>query len=104
MVEDLYGFDDPELEHVRPLVEAAIGQVLRAHDSLYLGGDYFRSDDRRFRLQTNRELEEPMEPEWPSVPTLLYAVSVAADDLRQRLEAHSGARHLRRTVNDIGVL
>ena len=58
-------------------VVASVGQALdltfEARESLYLGGDYYRSvsSDYKVVVQHNNDLGEPAEPAHPELPTLV---------------------------------
>lgn len=74
---DLYGFTQNDINTIRILVEKAVGILFEAHNSSYLGGNYYRCgvvDSEHFILQQNLDLvdNEPIEPEYSEFPVLLY--------------------------------
>lgn len=98
IVEDVYGFADADLDRVRSQVERVIGVRMVARSSDYRGGAYFAwrwGQNDEIRLQANRELDGPMELEFPTVPTLLYVVGARAERLRRDLLALPGVALLR---------
>jgi hypothetical protein len=98
VVEDVYGFADADLDRVRSLVERVVGVRMVPRSSDYRAGDYFAwrwGQNDEIRLQANRELDGPMELEFPTIPTLLYIVGSRAEPLRPDLLALSGVELLR---------
>ena len=74
----LFGIIGRDLDTARQAVEAALGIRMAPHESMYLGGDYFRSgssDAEHFILQNNFNAfeEEWTEPEHSAYEVLLYA-------------------------------
>jgi hypothetical protein len=74
---DLYGFSTDDLEATRLAIEQALGIRLVAHESLYLGGDYYRlghGDEEQFVLRRNIDLldAEPAELKFPQARILFY--------------------------------
>jgi len=101
VVEHVYGFADPDLNRVRLLVEQLVGVRMVPRSSDYRGGDSFgwRWDhNEEIRLQANRELDGPMELDFPTTPTLLYVVGSRAERLRSDLLALPGVQLLRPRV------
>lgn len=98
VVQDVYGFADADLDRVRLLVEGVVGVRMVPRSSDYLGGDYFAwrwGQNEEIRLQANRELDGPMELEFPTIPTLLYVVGSRAERLRRDLLVLPGVELLR---------
>ena len=101
VVEHVFGFADADLNRVRLLVEQLVGVRMVPRSSDYRGGDYFGwkwGQDEEIRLQTNRELDGPMELDFPTTPTLLYVVGSRAEHLRRDLLALPGVQLLRAQV------
>jgi len=105
--DDLYGFKHDNLEAARIAVEQALGIRLVAHESLYLGGDYYRLGSMReehFILRRNIDLldNEPAELEFPEAGILLYVEGTKrSEELEQILTTRiAGLRLLRRKKFD----
>ena len=61
---DLYGYDDQDIESARQAIQDAFGIVLKAHESSYHCGAYYRLGDigtEHFILQRNYD---DFEKEW----------------------------------------
>lgn len=74
---DLYGLKVENLESARIMIEQALGFHLAEHESLYLGGSYYRWGNlgqEHFILQRNIDPfdNEPAELEFPEITILLY--------------------------------
>ena len=95
-VTSLYGFSI-DLLAVRALPEDALGVEFAAHESLYLGGAYFRVGDSLI-LQENRELDDELrEPDFRDARVLLYLETASAErEHAARLAQITGALLLRR--------
>jgi cytosine/adenosine deaminase-related metal-dependent hydrolase len=96
---DLYGWRGLNLQVARLRVEAALGVTLELHDSIYRGGDYYRTGPKfgeSFILQTNRELEELMEPSFPEHDVLLYVDLAEEPTAIEACLKPTGAELLRR--------
>ena len=101
VIQDVYGFADADLDRVRLLVEGVVGVRMVPRSSDYRGGDYFSwrwGQNEEIRLQANRELDGPMELDFPTTPTLLYVVGSRAERLRRDLLALPGVQLLRPRV------
>jgi hypothetical protein len=106
---DLYGFRNDDLEAAKLAVERSLGVRLAAHESLYLGGNYYRLGGlggEHFILRRNIDLldDEPAELEFPEIGILLYVNETEqARDLEQILTAKiEGLLLLRREELDLG--
>jgi hypothetical protein len=78
---------DADLEATRTVVEARLRVSLALHDSLYRGGDYYRgatSDDGEIIVQTNAELDEPIET--IDAPTVVYVDTSSPGEVRRVLD------------------
>jgi hypothetical protein len=98
--DDLYGINCASLEEGRLLVEAALAVRLIAHESGYLGGEYYRFVDPNNEvliLQSNVDIDgERAETEHPEVPFLLYIEGTRrSGELEQRLASVPELRHLK---------
>jgi hypothetical protein len=88
----LFGIVGENLDTARQAVEAALGIRMVLHDSMYLGGDYFRfdsSDAEEFILQNNFNTfeDEWTEPAHSSYKVLLYASrTTRGAEIRNALE------------------
>ena len=74
---DLYGFSEDDLEAARLAIERSLGIRLAAHESLYLGGDYYRlghGGEEHFVLRRNIDPfdTEPAESKFPQARILFY--------------------------------
>jgi len=73
---NLFGVEAVALAEGRTMVEAALGISLKAHESDYHGGDYFKlsGDDFNVVFQTNfvEDDSESTEAEYPDVALLLH--------------------------------
>ncbi len=99
---DLYSLAS-DLENARAAVENALNTRFEAHESLYMGGDYYRLDLKgaeSFELRKNLDpLDgEPAELDFPEVITLLYVHGTErAEELERILTTRiPGVRLLRR--------
>jgi hypothetical protein len=112
MTEEVFGFSGASLEDAKKAVQDALGIVLIARESLYRGGEYFRTlstsrtrdpghrsmPDEEFILQRNCDIVdgEPNEPEHSDLPCVLYVSSTTrAADLKSKLANIVGCRHIR---------
>jgi hypothetical protein len=70
------------IEEVAMKVGQALGITFKLHDSMYLGGDYYRSCsvDGEFIVQHNDDLGEPAEPTHPELPTLVRIETTARSE------------------------
>jgi hypothetical protein len=61
------------IEDLAEKVGQALGVSFELRDSMYLGGDYYRSrsDRGEVTVQQNDDLGEPAEPSHPELPTLV---------------------------------
>ena len=82
-----------ELAAVRDVVARLLEVEFELHDSDYLGGEYFRAAlptkelAEEIRVQRNLERDEPMEPDFPEWPTLVYVEGTTrADEIEATLE------------------
>jgi hypothetical protein len=105
MTAEVFGFSGASLEDARKAVEYTLDIMLIEHESLYRGGEYFRTAstyrgmrDEEFILQRNRDIVdgEPNEPEHADLPYVLYVSSTTrAAELKSRLGNIAGCRHIR---------
>jgi hypothetical protein len=100
-VYDLYGVRCSDLEAARSKVETALDIRFVAHESSFMGGDYYllrNPGGESFVLRGN-ELEDDEEPEdlpYPDEPFLLEVnASPRSELIRDRLLAVEGIRLLR---------
>jgi len=87
---DLYGFSTDGLEATRLAIEQALGIRLVAHESLYLGGDYYRlgrGHEEQFVLRRNIDLldAEPAELKFPQARILFYVNETERPEEIQKL-------------------
>jgi len=99
---DLYGYDDQDIESARQAIQDAFGIVLKAHESSYHCGAYYRLGDigtEHFILQRNYD---DFEKEWTEdafqkYPLFLYVNETArAEDLEKKLTSNQRFKLLRR--------
>lgn len=87
----LYGLHVRDLEMARIMVEERLGVELVPHESLYFGGEYYRTgatEGEHYILRKNLDMldNEPAEPEFPDVGILLYVErTVKPDMIKERL-------------------
>lgn len=85
---DLYGFEHDNLEVARIAIEQALGINFNAHESMYMGGEYYRWDasgKEVFVLTKNYNSfeEELNERDFPKIGVLFY---VSNTQRSQKLE------------------
>ena len=103
-VHDLYGATNFSMGEFRAEVEKVLGIKFNLHDSLYIGGDYFRAGEltgEKFVIQLNHfEFDgepETAEPDYSDYPVILQISSTdRGDDLRKKLGRVAGLEFLRR--------
>ena len=109
---DTYGFVHDDLESACEAIQQALGVQMEAHESSYLGGDYYSgqlpSGAAKLQLRHNVDLlydertdppdERYAEPEFATSPILLYVTGHdSLDVVRTSLERHvAGISFLRR--------
>jgi hypothetical protein len=86
----LFGNKAESIDTLVDAVAASLQIVLEKHDSLFHGGDYYRSvsGPDEVILQTNSDggpPEEPAEEDFPDYPVLLYVTTESKDVVMQRL-------------------
>jgi hypothetical protein len=96
MIHLLFGAELQSIDDLSQLVSASLGVVLKKHDSLFYGGDYYRSDDVNGEviLQTKNDGGPPSEyaeEDFPEYPILLYVATEEKDMLLKQL-AKCGAK------------
>lgn len=93
----LFGIAGRDIEAARQAVEAALGIRMAPHESMYLGGDYFRSgssDAENFILQNNFNM---FEGEWTKPAHSAYKVLLYANKTTRGAE-------LTAALDGVGVL
>ncbi len=101
---DLYGSHSLSLVELREAAEGCLGIRFTLHDSIYRGGDYFRSGDiggEEFVIQLNRfEYENEEEIAEPAYADYLVIFRIGwterGDELREKLRKVPGLDFLRR--------
>jgi hypothetical protein len=101
---DLYASKSLSLDELREAVEAALGIEFEAHESDFIGGDYFLAGDPRgeeFIIQRNHaengDEDEVVEAQYADFPILLQVNATArGDQLRGLLEGIKDLTFLRR--------
>ncbi|HTF53531.1 MAG TPA: hypothetical protein VK735_39315 [Pseudonocardia sp.] len=100
--DDLYGAKDRTLDELRTAVATVLNITFEAHESLYLGGDYFRSrgpagehleilrNDSGFE-EDGEDEDNLIEPDFSDYSVLLRVNSTKrGDELKDRLAAVPG--------------
>jgi hypothetical protein len=88
---DLYGCLTVGLEEAKNVLETTLDIKFESHDSVYQGGDYFRSGkttDEHFVLKRNLDLfdNEAAEMSFAEYPVLFYVNGTSRSlDLQQKL-------------------
>jgi len=101
---DLYGFRENGLNALKAVIEMALGIQMAAHESFYLGGDYYLAklpDGIEISLQRNRDLRDagPRYDDFPNIATLLFVSSPTnVNTLHGQLACIEGIRYLQRTT------
>jgi hypothetical protein len=98
----LFGFDTADIKAARRQVERKLNCQMAAHESLFLGGDYFilgsHASDEHVLLRNNVDLldETPEERDFPGFPILLYFRKTAQPELVEGLLQGTRFQLLRR--------
>lgn len=102
---DLYGLKSPDLETVRATIEQALAIKFNLHESLYLGGAYYRFGnvgEEEFILQKNFNSfeQEWTEAEFQEVGILLYInATIRSDEIERKLTSNvTGILLLKREI------
>lgn len=88
---DIYGLKGDNLEEHLPVIERAIGAKFAAHESSYMGGDYYRLGkvgEESFKLVRNYDSfeQEWFEEDFKDADALLYVNATdRPDEWEQRL-------------------
>lgn len=93
---DLYGFKDAHLEVAQAAVEQALTIKFNPHESLYLGGEYYRFGnvgEEEFILQKNFNSfeQEWTEAEFQEMSVLLYVnATKRSEEIESKLTSSIG--------------
>jgi hypothetical protein len=99
---DLYGYDDQDIEAARQAIQGAFDIALKAHESSYHCGAYYRLGDigtEHFILQRNYDdcEKEWTEDTFQKYPIVLYInETIRAEELEKKLTSNQRFKLLRR--------